>query len=367
MNISKHLKKGQVLVMVLITMMVLGIIIVSTSSNLVKDIQSTQETNRYETLNAYAERMAFELGLEFANPLKNNFSISVFSEVPAAENASARLNTLLEESGWKTRNTCILKNDCYSCDIEFDSTNLPQFEDSGINTQITNPQDLKAVAKICDSKEIKNAEVYKDEILVYDLTGINKSTIESKNFQIDWEQQDRLRDIAMEVSIDFVYKVGTESLYGTTKAIYKPTTSSIFGANLNSENQTYIPFTNTGDSSFRFNLSNFESNLNNSNGYFKHLKGGTISIERYSKIRIRPVIKSNTPVAVKISVGTAETPPMDKVQGRTIEILVYEESQDVNIETGGGFRGSQALVISTVPAAKMSGLFDYILKNDNTL
>jgi hypothetical protein len=369
MNIPKALKKGQVLILVLLTMTVLAIILVSTSTNMIKDTELTQNTNKYETLNAYAERMAFDFGLEFANPQKNNFNVSVFSEIPAAENASSRLKKLLEEAGWKTQNTCELVNNCYSCDIEFDEANINNFIDDNnkIDDQITNPKDLKAVAKICDSKDIKNAEVFKDEILIFDLEGLAKNTIESRNFQIDWESNDRLRDMAMEVSIDFVYSIGAENFYGTTKAIYKASSSNIFNGTLNNGNSDYLKFTNGGENTFRFNLSDFQNSLNTNSGYFKHFHNNNLIINRYTQIRLRPLLKASNPVSVKVSFGTVETPPMDKVQGRSIEILVYEQSQEAKYETSGGFRGSQAIVLSTVPAAKLSGLFDYVLKNDNTL
>ncbi|MBP9758163.1 hypothetical protein KBD45_00570 [Candidatus Dojkabacteria bacterium] len=367
MNISKQIKKGQILIIVLVTMMVLGIILVSTTSILIKDSQISQSTNKYEELNTYAEKMAFQLGLQYANPQKRNLNISIYASEPETSKMNTDISNLFETIGWKTVNSCIIDptiENCYECNIAFDESISGKFTDEDLNTDLSNPSNVKAIARICDSYSIKNAELFKDELLVFNLSGVSTNTIESKTYQISWESNEKLKNIGIEVSVDFSYKARGIENYGTIKSIYKPISSNEILNDLNLNNNKYISFTGTGDS-FEFRLENFENSLKTTDGYFKHFSDDDFEITNYKQIRLRPIIKSVMPIAMKISMKTLEE-PIEIVQGRSIEVTTYEQAEDIETETEGGFRGSQASIISTVPATKFSGLFDYVLKNETT-
>lgn len=364
----KETKKGQILIIVLVTMMVLGIILISTTSILIKDTQISQSTNKYEELNAYAEKMAFQLGIKYANPQKDNIKISTYASEAEMSEMSSEISDLFRILGLETNNTCgkdTTLDTCYKCDISFDESVSQQYSDEDIDTQLSNPKDMKAIARICDSFNIENAELFKDEILVFSLAGVAKDIVENKTFQISWENNEKLRNIGIEVSIDFTYKARDIENYGTIKSVYKPNNSNLFPLNLNSNNNSYITFSGTGES-FNFKLNDLETSLKDNNGYFKHFHDNNIQIINYKQIRVRPILKSDIPIAMKISMKILENPPIRIVQGRSIEVTTYEQSNNIQTETDGGFRGPQASVISTVPAAKFSGLFDYVLKNDNT-
>lgn len=371
MNILKfqfrETKKAQVLVIVLVTMMVLSIILVSTTVNLIKDSEITQSNNKYEALNTFAEKMAYQLGIQYANPQKNNLNISIFATPLESEEMSEQISDLLKDLGWETNNTCQIEDTCYKCNVSFDDSISDQFIDEGVNSQTTNPIDIKAIARICDSYEIRNAELFKDEILVYGLGGIDTNIIDGKTFQVSWEPNEKLRNLALELSVDFIYTSRGISNYGTVKSVFKSPTSNIFSGSLNSNNSNYIEFLNTSENSFNFSLSNFEAWLNSKEGYFKHFHNNDLDITSYKQLRFRPILNSDIPVAMDISIRTSDMPQLSRVQGRSIEVTIYEQPSDVETEAEGGFRGPQASVISTVPATKFSGLFDYVLKNETTI
>jgi hypothetical protein len=362
-------RKGQILIIVLIMIMIIAIVIVSVSNNLIKNNQLTSQDARYNTLQAMAEDLSIQFGMEYGNP-GNSERVEVFNEDTFTDFVSNIDYEIIQEAGVnKCQNTLKEgKFSCYQCEIQ--RKNITGEENSAINSEAI----IRGVLSACDTPLIENAEVRKDEILVFDLQGSDNAQTKQGVYTLSIQKNSikpASASLAIEVAIDFNYtdSSGKDQISSVKRIIdYNNLFPTV---NSNIENTRYIPITvdnsNTEYIKYIFDINSVINNIaNNANqGYLSHLlpDGSTINVTKINQIRLKPYMKPNSAEpgdgSVKLSIETMNA-YINITQGRRIEANIYEVSS-----VTGEVIGSQALVVSTVPAIIYPTIFDYVMKTNS--
>lgn len=359
-------KRGQILVIVLVIITVIAIGVVSTTNVLIKDTQNTDQENRYNTIFSVAEDLAIQFGLKFGNPGSSN-RVEVFGEGTFVD--------FLDGTGFKIREgSCseITKDGeypCFQCEVERE-----EVSEENDATALNKEANLGGTVSVCDTPYIENAEVNKDEILVFNLEeaapedsldgiytlSILKNSITPQN-----------ATLFLEVTADFTYKVipsGEERNASVKRLIQVQTNGTLFNNSINSNpvNLKYITVTGNHDAEYfryNFNVATIEANIENETdtnaGYIYHMypQGADIDVIKINQLRIKPYMRPNSGGRLRIGIRT-DNPQIEITQGRTIEANIYEIQDGVQT-------GSQAIVKSTIPATKFPTFFDYIIKTND--
>lgn len=362
-------QKGQILIMVMIMIMIIAIITVSVTNNLIKERGNSIQTARFNALQVMAEDLSIQFGMEYGNPTSVN-RIEVFNESTFNDFVTNTEFNIVQEGGVNKCTTAVKDGgfNCYQCEIE--RTKIPAGEE---NSQLNPESKIKGILSACDAPSIENADVFKDEILVFDLEDADANQTKTGIYTVSILRNSvkpATANIALEVGIDFSYidSTGQEKISAVKRIMdYNnlfPTAAS------NAENTRYIPITeDDSDADYKKYIFDMQAVINsiqsNANqGYLSHLlpDGTTINVTKVNQIRLKPYMKSNSAQPgegrVKIGIETDNT-NIQITQGRRIEANIYEES------ITGQTVGSQAVVVSTIPAIKFPTIFDYVIKTNN--
>lgn len=370
--------KGQILIIVMVLMAIIAVIIVSITNTMITNTQNTAEDSRFATIYSFAEDLSIQFGRAFGNPAK----ISILSE---AEETS--IESFLTTVGYRLKEVNGSKCDygvprpaddpkytCTVCNIE----RIPLIEESdAVSTDAT----IEGILSVCDTPFIDNAEVAKDEILIFDLEGVADNITRSGAYTISVDNTSLASGakLALEVAIDFTFRdtVTGKIDIATAKTLINYRNSNLFpasGANnayTDPDNTRYvvIPSPTTQDNKvlYTFNINSGANSFINrvqdsgDTSYISHLypEGNTIQVVRINQIRLKPYMEATASESkVKLGISTTNS-NINITQGRRVEANLVEKS----ILTGE-IIGSQAIVVSTVPAVKYPTLFDYVLKTN---
>jgi hypothetical protein len=360
----KHnLKKAQVLVMVLITMMVLAIILISVVSNSIKDTRDTRNSIIYETLYAVAEKNTIDVIHSFKD---------IFVKLDK-ESLVAHLENLGYDTSDITCEENVSKNECIMCKFKDEATQKYFANQLGDEPQ-------SVIMNVCDSKELRSIETINGNHVFFNLIGSGKDAsgnpVNLINFDVNWESVNNksLPQFAMETILDIKFKdVSGQYQYTSLRAVYK-NSSGIFSDLIENQspNAEYIQFSSIPQG-LHFTIDkNKISNILKSDtavtSYARYLSNKTNPELEFIGARFKPLFDNGTKdSAIKISVKATDAfnSPLDNIsQSRYVQTITYINDPDTQVND---IQGSQASVETGIPLYQPPGIFDYILRSDNSL
>lgn len=365
-------KKGQILIIVLVIIMIVATIVVSITNVFIKDTQNTAETNKYNAIYSVAENLAIQLGLKFGNPTNSN-RIELFSE-DTGENT---LKGFLVGTGFKLKDgSCsAFQKDglypCYKCGVEREVIDTIETEEETVPVDVLlSESKLEGTIDLCDTPFIENAEVGKDEILLFDLEDVEATNSLEGEYTISIIKNSinpQSATLFLELTIDFTYKPegGSEKTATVKRVIQVQNTNNLFSNNINTNaiNTKYIPIETDSDTDnifFTFNVQNIITKIQDEDktqpGYLFHSYpiDSKIEVVKLNQIRIKPYMRPDSGGRLKLGIKTNNN-QINITQGRRIEANIFELKDGVQT-------GSQAFVVSTIPAIKYPTFFDYVIK-----
>ncbi|MBD3363091.1 hypothetical protein GF362_05205 [Candidatus Dojkabacteria bacterium] len=320
-----HNLKGQILVIILIVMLVLGITVITVTNNVIRDISQSKQNTQYESLYSTAEKHV----------------LNIAQSLPSDNVTPTNVQTTLEDSGF----------DDVSCDTaDDDSPDSPSVICSV--TDPTNPvDDAELQIKVKDSPHIIRAVLAKDEIIAFKLNGDLEGHGQTLDVTMEGEG-----DIAIEVILDFKYNGASE--YNAVRGVYDRNLS-VF-TNLQ-DNVFDMPITGTGDG-FYIDYDSLKSNIASS--YLANFTTGDPGDIELLQFRFRPIIKTGDPNSmptIYLSVINSDTNFNQAImQSRVFDATSY-------VMKDGKIFGSQAFATASLPLHKYPSILDYVLRSHSDL
>ncbi|MBP9758118.1 hypothetical protein KBD45_00345 [Candidatus Dojkabacteria bacterium] len=375
-------KQGQILIIVLVMVMVVAIIVVSTTNIFLKDTQNTAKSNKYNALYSVAEDLAIQLGLKFGNP-SNSSRIELFSE----SNGEETFGDFLTGTGFKiqTGSCDAFQKDglypCYKCNVERIAPAELEIEESEALPidPLLSESTLEGTIDLCDTPFIENAEVAKDEILLFDLEGAENAESLEGEYSLSILKNSispQNSTLFLEVTIDFLYQIEADGTQknATVKRVIQVapipngSDSDLFRDDINSNivNSKYISLDESSDDDniiYTFDIEDIVTNIQEEDkseaGYLFHSypADSTIEVLKLNQIRIKPYMRPDSGGRLRLGIKT-DNDQIDITQGRRISANILELKEGVQT-------GSQAYVVSTIPAIKFPTFFDYVIKTSD--
>lgn len=363
MDELKKLKKAQVLVMVLLTMMVLAIILISVINTSVKDRNDTRNSLIYETIYSIAEKNTIDIVHSFKD---------IFAKLDK-ESILGQLESLGYDPADIECDQDVVKTDCVVCKFKDESTQkyfANQFGEDG----------QSVVINICDSKEIRSIETTNGNHVFFNLVGSGTNAqgqkVDDFTFDVNWENvaNKPVSNFALEVILDIKYKdLNNEFQYISLRSLFK-NNSTKFPELVQDEspNAEYVRFFGTENGvNFKVDKKRISDLLKQSGAgtsYAKHLVNKTNPELEFIGARFKPIFDNGTlDNTIKISVKASDVfgVSLDNIsQSRFVQTTVYIKNPEGE---GQGIQGPQASVETGVPLYQPPGIFDYILRAETEL
>ncbi|MBP9758136.1 hypothetical protein KBD45_00435 [Candidatus Dojkabacteria bacterium] len=356
-------KKGQVLVMVLLTMMVLAIILISVINTSVKDRNETRNSLIYETIYSIAEKNTIDVVHSFKD---------IFAKLDK-QSILDQLETLGYDPADVDCTQDVVKTECVVCKFKDESTSKYFANQYGENGQ-------SVMMNICDSKELRSIETTNGNHVFFNLVGsgidANGQNIDDFTFNVNWESvaNTPISNFALEAILDIKYKdLNGEFQYTSLRSLYKNNSTKF--PNLvqdESPNAEYVRFIGSENGvSFKVDkkqISDLLKQQGAGTSYAKHLVNKTNPELEFIGARFKPLFDNGSPDnATKISVRAVDAfgNSLDNIsQSRFVQTTVFIKSPEGE---GTGIQGSQASVETGVPIYQPPGVFDYILRANEEL
>ena len=363
MKMLNAAKKGQVLVMVLITMMVLAIILISIVNNSIKEGNETKNSLIYETIYSIAEKNTIDVVHSFKD---------IFAKLDK-ESILGQLDSLGYDPADVECDQSAAKTECIVCKFKDEATQkyfANQFGEQG----------QSVVMNICDSKELRSIETVNGNHVFFNLIGSDKDAqgrnVDAFNFELSWESVGGkpLPNFAMEAILDIKYRdVNGNFQFTSLRSLYKNTSMKFPDlVQDDSPNAEYIRFTGAGNGvSFQVDRKKISDLLKQGDAgtsYAKHLASKINPELSFIGARFKPVFDNgNKDITVKISAKALDIygKPLENIsQSRFVQTTVFIKDPDGE---GSQLQGSQASVETGVPIYQPPGIFDYILRSNNEI
>jgi hypothetical protein len=332
-------QKGQILVIVLIVMMILGITIVAITNNVSRDVKQSASTQYYERLYTKSEDLVFQITQteEMLNPesVEAEFIQEVFSK--EVENL---IDCSQEFSFFNTKSII----SCSGVDTNTDSANETttlRITESPFLEEVLLSKDDFVILKI-DPALINPSSQFHDNVFNVVLTG---EGIDNPNI-----------DMAIEVVLDFAYTDLTNTQqYSTVRGIFDRT-GNMFPDLINDYFVFNSSETGPVKNSFTFAYRTLTNNIQN--GLFRDLmNSNNISpIGLRFKLLYKAPDKENVPNAY---ISVSHDYPQPIVQTRMIEGTRSQTN------TQGEFFGPQPRVRTSIPMMKIPAIMDYAIRTQS--
>lgn len=319
-------KEGQILVIVLIVLMILGITIVGVTNNLIADTKESYQNTEYDSLYSIAESQVLNIA--------QNLDVK-------SSNFSRDISEILTQAGYPIDDI-----DCsVPSSIGVDIIRAYRCQISDIDS---NDANVYVDFLVEDSANLENIEVGKDETVTYKLAP-DAGTYGTFSISLTDNDGQPFNDpAAIEVILDFEY-MGFDGVtrFSSVRGIHRVNSSSPFGS------ATNIFFTDIAalGSTFTFNLDESIDSITDPNIYTYSFVSGSV---RPQGLRFKPIIPVSGPASLSISVSA--NPIGNIAQSRTIIATSYK------LNSNDELFGPQPVVEGTIPFFKSPAIFDYVLR-----
>lgn len=340
---KNQLKSGQILVIILIVMLVLGIIVVSVTNNIIRDISQSRQNTQYESLYSVSEKHVLNLAQSL--PIGEVLGTEELTDEVKAilTDTSININNLETEC---VEDITLINRTAIICEV-FDDTN-PELTDSELRI------------RVIDSPFLENVPVAKDETVVFKIepsifsTGGGNSSLVTVSLGGEGIN-DANYNIALEVMYDFKYidRDGDEQ-YSTVRVVFDK--EPLLFSNLQDE---FFLIKKINPNSFTFDYNaDFENRIKAS--YLGSLVPSSSAITPV-QFRFKPIIHTANPEDIPTILLNVETAPVQNI----IQSRIFEATS-FTVKDGEIF-GAQAFVEASVPAYKIPSIFDYVLRSNGDI
>lgn len=339
---NKH-QNGQILVVILIVMMILGITIVAITNNVVRDVQQSSTSQTYEKLYTNSEEMVLQLTQtsDITSPAQIDIAKieSIFSDFIDSKQ---------------------------ECNTSTDTDGRIEMKCSGIS-QSQSSANISKSLKVVDSPFIESMKLTKDDFVTFKIDPYAVPSFDKNNtFNISLEGDNiDSSDIkaSIEVILDFMYtdNLGLQQ-YSSVRGIFDRT-GDMFPNQVND----YFEFQTVGNSSvknsFSFSYKDLQDNILDPSSHFQKILGSTdpnsiIPVGIRFKLLYETIDKSNTP---NIFITIKNTSPQQLIQSRIIEATQIQQNENSE------FFGAQPKVSTTIAMFKVPAILDYGLRSENDI
>lgn len=346
MKKDNNLKSGQILIMVLLVLMILGITVVTVTNNLVKDTQESYQNIDYETLYSESETQIVNIA--------ENLSI----EKKAGDEIEALVYTLLGETGFTQDNGYIVSCAKYTDDPLTTQAAQCSISPDNTNAEIDMSDEPRIDVRVLDYLYINSVAVGKDESITFK---IDPSIATQSNMFVVLLEDDAQgnplsgRQAALEVILDFRYQgLDGQTRYSSVRGVYDETGGTVFSSGINNNifsfNQEIV-----GPHSFRFSLNRVLLEIEN------QYTQGIVSSGSIQPVglRFKPIIPGGEQ-SIFLTV-TTDNYQQGIAQSRGITSTAY------NINDNNEAFGPQPILEGNIPLHKSPSVFDYILRSGGAI